>query len=313
MQLTEIRARVESVVAIPVTPFDDRDGVDEKSYGELITRLVDGGVEVITPNGNTSEFYALTPQEAQRCVEITAARAGDALVMAGVGLDTASAVRAAEHARDAGARLVMVHQPVHPFRSADGWLAYHRVIADAVPDLGVVLYLRDPAVPGALLARLFDVCPNVVAIKYAVPDPVTLATLIRTTGVDRMSWLCGLAETWAPFFWLAGVRGFTSGLVNVAPQLSLELLGHLRRGDHAAAMGLWWRLKPFEDLRARDRSALNVSVVKEALAQLGLCTAAVRPPISTLSAGDAAVVRRTLEEWGMSPAEAEAGAPAASA
>jgi 4-hydroxy-tetrahydrodipicolinate synthase len=76
-------------------------------------------------------------------------------------------------------------------------------------------------------------------------------------------------------------------------------------------MGLWWRLKPFEDLRARDRSALNVSVVKEALAQLGLCTAAVRPPISTLSAEDATVVRRTLAEWGVSPGAA--GAPAASA
>jgi hypothetical protein len=57
MQLTDIRTRVESVVAIPVTPFDDRDGVDEKSYGELITRLVDGGIEVITSNGNTGEFY----------------------------------------------------------------------------------------------------------------------------------------------------------------------------------------------------------------------------------------------------------------
>ena len=38
----------------------------------------------------------------------------------------------------------MVHQPVHPYQSLDGWVAYHREIAAAVPDLGVVAYVRDP-------------------------------------------------------------------------------------------------------------------------------------------------------------------------
>jgi 4-hydroxy-tetrahydrodipicolinate synthase len=307
MQMSEIEERVRSVVAIPVTPFDDRGDVDEKTYADLVTRLVGAGVGVLTPNGNTGEFYALTAAEARRCVEVTVEHAGDALVMAGVGLDTATAVGAAEHAREAGAALVMVHQPVHPFQSSEGWVDYHRLIAEAVPELGVVLYLRDPTVSAEQLARLFDASPNVVAIKYAVPDPVALASLIRAADGSRVSWLCGLAETWAPFFWLAGARGFTSGLVNVVPQLSLTMLEHLRAGDHAAAMNLWWRLKPFEDLRARDRSALNVSVVKEALAQRGLCSAAVRPPISTLSAPDREIVRRTLGEWDQ-PATVTGGA-----
>ena len=297
MQLAEVRERLRAVVAIPVTPFDDHGNVDEKTYAELVARVVGAGVEVLTPNGNTGEFYALSAAEAQRCVEVTVEHAGDALVMAGVGLDVASAVGAARHARSAGAQLVMVHQPVHPFQTDEGWVSYHREIADAVPELGVVLYLRDPAVTAQRLGRLLAACPNVVAIKYAVPDPTGLAQMVRTAGDRPVVWLCGLAETWAPFFWPAGASGFTSGLVNVEPELSLAMLAHLRAGDQEAAMDLWWRLKPFEDLRARDRSALNVSVVKEALAQRGLCSAAVRPPISPLAEADRETVRGTLRDW----------------
>lgn len=38
----------------------------------------------------------------------------------------------------------MVHQPVHPYVSQDGWVDYHRAIAEAVPGLGVVPYVRNP-------------------------------------------------------------------------------------------------------------------------------------------------------------------------
>ena len=41
-------------------------------------------------------------------------------------------------------------------------------------------------------------------------------------------------------------------------------------------------------------NARNVSVVKEALAQLGLCRAAVRPPISELTPAERAEVARVL-------------------
>jgi 4-hydroxy-tetrahydrodipicolinate synthase len=190
----------------------------------------------------------------------------------------------------------MVHQPVHPYQSADGWVDYHRRIADAVPELGVVCYVRSPRLSGAAFAALADACPNVVGVKYAVPDPLALADLVDAVGAQRWVWSCGLAETWAPYFWQSGARGFTSGLATVAPRRSLEMLAQLHAGDLAGAMLTWRRLRPFEDMRARDGSALNVSVVKEALAQLGLCRADVRPPISPLTAGERAEVTRILAD-----------------
>jgi 4-hydroxy-tetrahydrodipicolinate synthase len=287
MSLEQVRRALESVVAITVTPFDEAGGVDVDAYVKVLARCVDAGTQAVTPNGNTGEFYSLDPDELALALWTTTAAVADrATVIAGVGHDVARAVRMARDAADAGAHGVMVHQPVHPYQSVEGWVAYHRAIAEAVPDLGVVCYVRSPLVTGAAFTALADACPNLVGVKYAVPDPLVLPGLIDAVGPGRLSWVCGLAETWAPFFWLAGARGFTSGLVNVAPHRSLQLLSQLRAGEHEAAMAVWARLKPFEDMRARAGNAANVSVVKEALAQLGLCRRTVRPPISEVSAAE---------------------------
>ncbi|MCW2916150.1 MAG: dihydrodipicolinate synthase [Actinomycetia bacterium] len=291
--LEDVREALRSVVAIPVTPFDDTGVFDEAAYAAVLTRLVTAGVTALTPNGNTSEFYSLTPDELARTVAVTVEIAGDtATVIVGVGHDADRAAALARDAEAAGAQAVMVHQPVHPYQSPEGWLDYHRAVAEAVPDLGVVCYVRSPMVTAATLTTLADACPNVVGIKYAVPDAIGFATL--AAAVDRLTWVCGLAETWAPFFWIGGAEGFTSGLVSIAPELSLELLARLREGDLGSAMELWRLLKPIEDLRARHDNANNVSVVKEALAQLGLCGRAVRPPISELPGNERAEVTEIL-------------------
>ena len=293
-----LRAGLSTLVAIPVTPFGPDGGVDWDSYAALIARLVENGVEVLTPNGNTGEYYALTEAETRRAVESAVAAAGGrAHVMAGVGLSIPGAVAAARHAREAGAGSVMVHQPVHPYRSVEGWVAYHRQIAEAVPELGVILYIRDQRITGAQIRELGDQCANVVGVKYAVHDAVRFAAVARDAGLDRFAWICGLAEPYAPSYWAMGATGFTSGLVNVAPRLSAALLGMLRAGDFRSAMTSWESIREFEELRADDDSADNVSVVKEALAQLGLASREVRPPSRLLPQDRRDRVASLIARW----------------
>jgi 4-hydroxy-tetrahydrodipicolinate synthase len=298
MRFEELRTRLATVVAIPVTPFDERGDLDPAGYVKVLRRLVDGGVTVVTPNGNTGEFYALSGAEARQATELTIDTVGDeATVLVGVGHSVPAAVAAARHAERAGAHAVMVHQPVHPYQSADGWVEYHRAIADAVPDTGLVLYVRNPRVHGAQLARLGELCPNVIAVKYAVPDPARFATVAGAAGRDRFEWLAGLAEPAAPGYWANGATGFTSGLANVHPALSLRLLTALRAGDYPAAMLAWDDIRPFEALRAAGDAEHNVSVVKEALAQLGVCRPDVRPPSSRVPEHVRAAVAELLRAW----------------
>ena len=58
-------------------------------------------------------------------------------------------------------------------------------------------------------------------------------------------------------------------------------------------------LRAFEELRARRSSEGNVSVVKEAMAQLGMCGRAVRAPISELSDSEREEVAAILLEWAL--------------
>jgi 4-hydroxy-tetrahydrodipicolinate synthase len=314
-----LSARLATVVGIPVVPFDESGAIDHPLLSRLIDRLVAAGVSALTPNGNTGEFYALSPEERRAALAtVTAAAEGRAVIVGGVGLDLATATSDARFARDAGADAVMVHQPVLPYLSPDGWVDYNLTVARAVPEIGVVPYLSTPLVGGEHIARLIDAAPNVVALKYSVPDPVVFAT-VRSEVADRsvleVLWIAGLAESYAPAYWQGGARAFTSGLVNVAPAISLAMLDALRGGDSLEAERIWRSIRQFEHLRARRRSGDNVAVVKEAMHQLGLCRRDLRPPSSPLSTEARDEVRQSIASWSAAeptehPMVGSAGAPA---
>jgi dihydrodipicolinate synthase/N-acetylneuraminate lyase len=192
-----LRQALATVVVVPVTPLDADGNPDWVAYTTLTRRLIDGGITVITPNGNTGEFYALSQAEARQ-----------------------------------------------------------------------------------VLASAF------VAVA-------------RDAGIDRFTWLAGAAELTAPAYWVSGARGFTSGLANVDPGLPLAMLDALRGNDFGEAMKIWEKARRFEELRLADASADNVSVVKEALAQLGLCRADVRPPSRLLPDPVKQEIRAMLTSWGL--------------
>jgi 4-hydroxy-tetrahydrodipicolinate synthase len=289
--------RLSTVVGIPVVPYREDGTVDRDRTVALAARLIANGISVLTANGNTGEFYALTPDERRLVLEsVVSVCNSETTVVAGVGFDVQTAIADARFARDVGANAIMIHQPVLPYLSPDGWIDYNATIAAAVPGLGVLPYLSNPAVSGTHIAALAKRAPNVVGLKYSVPDPVTFATTRAQAG-DGLLWIAGLAESYAPAYWQAGARGFTSGLVNIAPAVSLNMLAALRAGDYEAAAEVWRGIRYFEELRARDRSANNVSVVKEAMHQLGLCRRQVRAPSHELSDDVAAEVSEAIRSW----------------
>lgn len=291
------REALADVVAIPVTPYSPDGSVDIDAYESLLDRLIRHGVGTLTPNGNTGEFYALSTAE-RRALIAAAARAGsDAHLLVGVGHDITEATADLAVAADHGITMAMIHQPLHPHQSAEGWVEYHRAIAAAQPEMAFVLYVRSEWITGDMLRRLGDASPNIVGVKYAIPDPTIFAAVRDTVGADRYVWITGLAEPYALSYAVHGADGFTSGLVNVDPALSLSLRDALREGAYAEADVILRRIARFEELRADTRSANNVSVVKEAMAQLGLCDRSVRAPSRPVSAEVRTEIAVILDRW----------------
>jgi 4-hydroxy-tetrahydrodipicolinate synthase len=287
---------LDTVVAVPPTPFLEDGELDEAGFERILNRAVDGGLRAVTIAGNTGEFGALSAPEIGRLVDIAASTlAGRAVLLVGIGGDLSTATLLASKAAAAGAFGVMVHEPTGPFRTTEGWIRYHVELASRVPDLAVVPYIRDAAIRAEHLRALVAAAPNVVAVKYAVLDPVRFAEIV-TTG-PQLLWICGLAERWAPFFWPAGATAFTSGLALVEPRLSLELLDHLRGQRLSAALAIWSLVAPFEALRARNQGAANIPAIKEALALRIGTGRTVRPPISELEPEDRRDISRILASW----------------
>jgi 4-hydroxy-tetrahydrodipicolinate synthase len=173
---------------------------------------------------------------------------------------------------------------------------YNRQIA-ASTDLPIIAYARSAGLEPAHFVSLAQI-PNVVAVKYAVPDPLRLAECIRATRDYPLQWLCGLAESWAPPFYACGARGFTSGLVNVYPELSMAVHAALEKGDWNRARTLVDAIAGFEKMRTLEHNGANVTVVKEAMVQQGWPVGPARAPsVVELSAAQREELAGILKGW----------------
>ena len=291
--MPDLRTALDGISGILVTPFDREDKLAPAALAHIVKRAISAGVQALVANGNTSEFYALTMSEAELAVQVAAeCVAGRVPLLAGVGRGVPDACALARVSRAAGATGLMVHQLPDPFVAPSGVVNYVQRIADAGEGLPLVLYLRDDGIGLETIEQLCRL-PLVVGVKWASPTPLRLAEAMSRVSDLDIAWVCGLAEPWAPPMYAVGARGFTSGLINVLPELSVRIHAALAAADYAEANRLIATVAVFEGLRAKERNGSNVSVVKAALQMLGNDCGAARPPatwplpeqdLSTLSA-----------------------------
>ncbi len=294
------------VSGILVTPYDGAGDIDPARLAPILDRALAAGVHLPVVNGNTGEFYALTIDEACEMARAVAELvAGRAPLLAGVGRGVRDACRLARVSAEAGAAALMVHQPPDPFVAPRGTVDYVRAVADASGGLPIMLYLRNDAIG---TQGVVDLCaiPGVKGVKWATPNPLRLAEAIAACDPE-ITWVGGLAEVWAPAFTAVGARGFTSGLINVWPERSIEIHRALEASDYARARALIAGMRAFEEIRAEEMNGANVSGVKAALQALGQDCGPARPPAAwPLTKAQQAKLRGFLGAAGLVPGAAPA-------
>ena len=275
--MTDLSIALRGVSGILVTPFDEDGEIAPTRLAPIIDRAVAAGVHVLTANGNTGEYYALTLSEAEAmvrsCAELIARRCP---LVAGVGRGIREACQLARTSAQAGASALMIHQPPDPFVAPRGLVDYVKAVRDAGDGLPLILYLRNDAIGLDAISALCEI-DGVTGIKWATPNPMKLAEAMRNAPAN-ITWTGGLAEVWAPAFYAVGARGFTSGLINVWPERSVAINTALETADFAGARALIDHMRMFEVIRAEDQGGANVPGVKAALALMGEDCGAARPP-----------------------------------
>lgn len=163
-----------------VTPFDVDGCVDLALAGRLARYLVDEGSDGLVVCGTTGESPTLSWQEQHQLLGVVRQAVGPGVkVLAGTGSNsTAEAIEATTQAAAVGADGALVVVPYYNKPPQEGLEAHFRAIAQAAPELPLMLY-NIPGRTGCSLApetvaRLME-CPNVVSFKAAsgTTDEVT--------------------------------------------------------------------------------------------------------------------------------------------
>lgn len=221
-----------------ITPFKNGT-LDEQTYAQLIKRQIDNGIDAICPVGTTGESATLTHDEHKRCIEIAVevAKGTTAKVLAGAGSNsTNEAISIAQHAQKCGVDAIFSVSPYYNKPSQEGLYLHYKLIADSVPDLGLMLY----NVPGRTatdiealtVIRLFDDCKNMYGIKEATGclDRATKLLSIR----PELKVLSGNDSI--DFTMIAnGGAGFTSVTANLLPDLKSKLAHDALSGNYDEA------------------------------------------------------------------------------
>lgn len=297
MAIDRVRRALYGISGVHITPYAGDGSVDAAMLKRVVDRIVAAGVHNVVSAGNTAEFFALTPEEVAKVHDAAvAAAAGRSIVTAAVGRSLIEAVDMAKRAGRIGADAVMVHHPLDPFAAPSAQAEYFAAVADASP-VPVVAYVRSDAIGPAALARLARHA-NIAGVKFATTNLMQFAECVRAAEGAAAVWVCGLAEGWAAPFYALGGRGFTSGLVNVMPELSLAIHAALEAGDYARARALVNEVVAFETMRAKHNNGANVTVVKEAMKLIGFDVGTVRRPgLVALDDADRAALRTIVAGW----------------
>ncbi|RLI54652.1 MAG: hypothetical protein DRP09_12385 [Candidatus Thorarchaeota archaeon] len=297
MDIESLRDTLCGLSVTTATPFtSDLKHIDTSGLVGNLEYLSREGVKFLVPCGNTGEFYSLSEQEWREVFDATVSSVGsDVTIMPGVGHSVGTAIDQMEYAKNAGAQMVMVMYPQHVFRSEEGLLDYCTRILEAADGIGVVLYKKGPLLTDAVFSKILKY-KHLIGAKYAFGRIADFARTVHSVG-DSLAWSCGTAERFAPFFWLAGARGFTSGLGNFAPKVSLKMYDALQAGDYDEAMRIQRMIEPLEFIRERNEKSWNVPVIKSGLDHVGLVGGDCRPPIHTLTMADHDEIHSLISKW----------------
>jgi len=283
-----------------VTPFKSDGAIDDERLRALVDRQISGGVGLLVPCGTTGESATMTEGEDAQVIATTIDVArGRAKVIAGAGSNsTASAIEYSQRCRDAGADAVLQVAPWYNKPTQEGLYAHFRAIAEAVPDLPIMLYNVPGRTSSNIAAqttlRLARDCENIVAVKEASGNLSQIMEILsgRPKGFTVLS---GDDAVTLPLIAL-GADGIVSVASNEVPDLMSRMTELALTGQWDEARELHYRLLPLMEINFIESSP---GPVKAAMAMMGLLEENFRLPLVPITDKSRTKLREVLSELGL--------------
>ena len=291
-----------------VTPFKSDGAIDEERMRSLIDRQIRRGVRLLVPCGTTGESATMTEAEDQRVIGMTIEVArGRAKVIAGAGSNsTAAAIESSQRARDLGADALLQVAPYYNKPTQDGLYAHFRAIAEAIPNIPIMLYnvpgRTSSNIAAQTVLRLARECENIVAIKEASGNLSQIMEILRERPANFRVLSGDDAVT------LALIALSADGIVSVASNEAPDLMSRMtnlaldRNWDEARE--LHYRLLPLMEVNFIESSP---GPVKAAMAMMGLLEENFRLPLVPITEKSRTKIREVIAELGLLQSAAVTG------
>lgn len=286
-----------SIVAL-ITPMQEDGSVDYPALRKLIDWHIAEGTDCIGVVGTTGESPTVNVEEHCEIIRVSVEQAAKRVpIMAGCGANsTAEAIELARFAKKVGADSQLQVVPYYNKPTQEGQYLHFKAIAEAV-ELPLILY----NVPGRSVA---DMAHDTVMRLAQVPGIVGIKE--ATGNIERAQWLIkeapkGFAiysgdDPTAVALMLCGGHGNVSVTANVAPRLMHELCVAALAGHVKRAMEIQFQLLPLHKTLFVESNPIPV---KWAAARMGLCSDALRLPLTPLTQANQPALERVMRATGL--------------
>ena len=282
-----------------ITPFDREGNVDYARAEQLAVHLVENGTDTIVVCGTTGESPTLSWDEEYKLFTVLQqAIAGKAKIMAGTGSNsTSEAIAATEKAAHLGLDGTLQVTPYYNKPPQEGLYAHFRAIAEAAPELPILLY-NVPSRTGCKLepetiAKLAEI-PSIIGVKEATGD-LDQASQIRALTPAEFAIYSGDDSLTLPLM-AVGAKGVVSVASHLVGNQLQTMMQSFAAGNVQEALRIHIQLFPlFKALFLTS----NPIPLKVALRLLGLDTGVVRSPLVSGDAELEAKLKIVLQQIGI--------------
>ena len=240
---------IKGVVVPMITPIDSNELIDEAAIRSQVDYVIDGGVSGILLYGSNGEFYMIEEDEMERGLKIVVDQAaGRVPVYFGIGaISTKKCIRLARMAVANGAASISILQPMFLKPTEAELFEHFKTIAEAVPEVPVLLYNNPGRVGYTLSAnlveRLAHEVKNIVGMKDTSGDITQTSEFIRRNR-DVNFKVFGGKDTLLYASLCHGAVGGVCTAANFMPELITDVYNKFVSGDLQGSLETQFKLNP---------------------------------------------------------------------
>lgn len=278
-----------------LTPFKEDLSIDYQAYEKLLIRQVEQGIDFLVPLGTSGETPTLSREEKLELLRITKEHSAGKPLLVGCGSNSLNATLENIALVHDYADALLVVVPFYNKPTQEGLYLYYKALAEHT-DKPIVMY-NVPGRTGVNMKaetslRIAREVKGVIGIKEASGDFQQVKQIIDGSEEDFLV-LSGDDDMTFELI-RAGADGVISVASNVLPREVGRMCGLALNGEFEEAGLLNEKLMPLFKACFVESNPIPG---KEALHQLGLCTNAVRLPLSRANENTCKRIKETLAEW----------------